>query len=44
MGIFNHILKLSNKNIQRADTKFEVIFSDYAKKMNYYNIILNQSL
>ena len=40
MGIFNHISKLSNKNIQRTDATFEVIFSDYAKKedlLNYDN-------
>jgi hypothetical protein len=40
MGIFNHISKLSNKNIQRTDATFEVIFSDYAKKeklLQYYN-------
>ena len=35
MGIFNNISKLTSKNIQRADATFEVIWSKYAKKMNY---------
>ena len=40
MGFFNNISKLSNKNMQRVDATFEVIWSEYAKKdelLNYYN-------
>ena len=41
MGIFNHILKdKTNTNVQDGITRFDIIFSDYARKddlLQYYN-------
>ena len=41
MGIFNHISKDKiNTNVQDGITRFDIIFSDYARKddlKNYYN-------
>ena len=41
MGIFNHISKdKNNTNVQDGTTRFDIIFSDYARKddlLNYYN-------
>ena len=45
MRKLNNVSKDKSKtNIQSGTTRYDIIFSDYAKKMNYYNIILNQSL
>ena len=41
MGIFNHISKdKTNANVQDGIKRFDIIFSDYARKddvLNYYN-------
>ena len=41
MGIFNHVSKDKSKtNIQSGTTRFDIIFSDYARKddlINYYS-------
>ena len=41
IGIFNHISKdRTNTNVQDGTTRFDIIFSDYARKddlLNYYN-------
>ena len=40
MGIFNNISKLSDKTIKRADTTFELVMSEYARKddlLQYYD-------
>ena len=47
MGIFNHISKdKTNTNVHDGITRFDIIFSDYAKKddlLNYYSKLLSIS-